>query len=238
MSYKKPTSFRRMNGQDAITFSVIREPGSNVVAIVKDLKKEIEKLNNGILADNGLVLKNVYDETVYINSAIALVKQNIVIGGAAGICVLMLFLRSFRPTFIIMLAIPVSVIGTFVAIAGLGLSVNVISLAGLAFAVGMVVDASIVSQENIIVPSDPAAIEAAYKNLEANNPGATIQTDTVFDSNFVIRSTYRTIVQRYWDSNFSFCINFCIVYHINSNCCSKETKKDQKMNLKHRLFHH
>ena len=61
----------------------------------------------------------------------------------------MLFLRSIRPTFIIMLAIPVSVIGTFVAISWLGLSVNVISLAGLAFAVGMVVDASIVSQENI-----------------------------------------------------------------------------------------
>ena len=105
MSYKKPTSFRRMNGQDAITFSVIREPGSNVVAIVKDLKKEIEKLNNRILADNGLVLKNVYDETVYINSAIALVKQNIVIGGILAIFVLMLFLRSFRPAFIIMLAL-------------------------------------------------------------------------------------------------------------------------------------
>ena len=61
----------------------------------------------------------------------------------------MLFLRSIRPTSIIMLAIPVSVIGTFVAISWLGLSVNVISLAGLAFAVGMVVDAAIVVLENI-----------------------------------------------------------------------------------------
>jgi HAE1 family hydrophobic/amphiphilic exporter-1 len=86
---------------------------------------------------------------VYINAAISLVQQNIIIGGILAICILMLFLRSFRPTLIIMLAIPVSVIGTFVAISWLGLSVNVISLAGLAFAVGMVVDASIVSQENI-----------------------------------------------------------------------------------------
>ena len=62
---------------------------------------------------------------------------------------LMLFLRNFIPTLIVFVAIPVSVIGTFVAIAGLGLSINVISLAGLAFAVGMVVDASIVSLENI-----------------------------------------------------------------------------------------
>ena len=149
MSYKKPTSFRRMNGQDAITFAVIREPNSNVVEIIKNLNKEIDKLNNGILSENGLVLNNVYDETVYINAAIKLVQQNIVIGGILAICILMLFLRSFRPTFIIMLAIPVSVVGTFVAISWLGLSVNVISLAGLAFAVGMVVDASIVSQENI-----------------------------------------------------------------------------------------
>ena len=116
MSYKKPTSFRRMNGQDAITFSVIREPNSNVVAIMQNLKKQIILLNKGILAEKGLILKNVYDETVYINAAIALVQQNIIIGGILAVCILMLFLRSFRATFIIMLAIPVSVIGTFVAI--------------------------------------------------------------------------------------------------------------------------
>ena len=92
---------------------------------------------------------NVYDETIYINNAIDLVQQNIIIGGILAICVLMIFLRNLRPTLIIMFAIPVSVIGTFVMISSLGLSINVISLAGLAFAVGMVVDASIVSQENI-----------------------------------------------------------------------------------------
>jgi len=185
MSYKKPTSFRRMNGQDAITFAVIREPKSNVVAIVTDLKKEIEKLNNGILAENGLILKNVYDETVYINAAIALVQQNIIIGGLLAVCVLLLFLRSFRPTFIIMLAIPVSVIGTFVAIAGLGLSVNVISLAGLAFAVGMVVDASIVSQENIyrLRQSGMSSLKAAYngsRQVWAPILGSALTTVVVF----------------------------------------------------------
>ena len=185
MSYKKQTSFRRMNGQDAITFSVIREPSSNVVAIIKKLKKEIKILNDGKLAENGLVLKNVYDETVYINAAIALVQQNIIIGGLLAICVLMLFLRSFRPTFIIMLAIPVSVIGTFVAIAGLGLSVNVISLAGLAFAVGMVVDASIVSQENIyrLRQTGMSSMNAAYngsRQVWAPILGSALTTVVVF----------------------------------------------------------
>jgi len=149
MAYKKATSFRRINGQNAITFAIIREPNSNVVATIQALQKEIENLNKGVLLRKGLLLENVYDETIYINSAISLVQQNIFLGGVLAICVLMLFLRNLRPTFVIMLAIPVSVIGTFVALAGLGLSVNVISLAGLAFAVGMVVDASIVSQENI-----------------------------------------------------------------------------------------
>ena len=185
MSYKKPTSFRRMNGQDAITFAVIREPDSNVVKIIDNLKVEIEKLNKGILAENGLVLKNVYDETVYINAAIDLVQQNILIGGILAVCILMLFLRSFRPTFIIMLAIPVSVVGTFVAISWLGLSVNVISLAGLAFAVGMVVDASIVSQENIyrLRQSGMSSMMASYQGARqvwAPILGSALTTVVVF----------------------------------------------------------
>ena len=149
ISYKDPTSFRRINGEDAITFAVLREPGANVVKTMELLNKEIKSLNKTNLNNKGLELYNVYDETVYINNAIDLVQQNIIIGGILAICVLMIFLRNLRPTLIIMFAIPVSVVGTFVMISSLGLSINVISLAGLAFAVGMVVDASIVSQENI-----------------------------------------------------------------------------------------
>ena len=113
MSYNKPTSFSRMNGQDAITFAVIREPNSNVGEIINNLKIQIKKLNEGVLAENGLVLQNVYDETIYINAAIELVQQNILIGGILAICRLMLFLRIFRPTYSIMLVITVSVIWTF-----------------------------------------------------------------------------------------------------------------------------
>ena len=149
ISYKDPTSFRRINGENAITFAVLREPGSNVVKTMNLLNEEIHKLNKRNLNDKGLNLYNVYDETIYINHAIDLVQQNLIIGGILAICILMIFLRNVRPTLIIMFAIPVSVVGTFVVMSSLGLSINVISLAGLAFAVGMVVDASIVSQENI-----------------------------------------------------------------------------------------
>ena len=70
------------------------------------------------------------------------VKQNIYLGGALAIAILLLFLRSWRPTVIVGVAIPVAVIGSFVAMASLGRSINVISLAGLAFAVGMVANAA------------------------------------------------------------------------------------------------
>ena len=106
-------------------------------------------LRDGPIREKGLKVRQVYDETDYINSSIALVMQNIYFGGVLAIVILLVFLRSWRPTVVIAFAIPVSVIGSFVAMALLGRSLNVISLAGIAFAVGMVVDAAIVVLENI-----------------------------------------------------------------------------------------
>ena len=143
------TSFRRLNGKPAIILNAIRDQGSNVVATMVRLRAAAESLNESELNARGLHLQVVYDETKYIASAINLVQQNIWIGGILALSILLLFFRNLMPTIIVFAAIPVSVIGTFVAIAGFGLSINVISLAGLAFAVGMVVDASIVSLENI-----------------------------------------------------------------------------------------
>ena len=112
-------------------------------------------------------MTQVYDETTYIDSAINLVQQNIYIGGTLAAIVLLLFLRSGSATLVISLAIPVSIVGSFVAMAVLGRSINVISLAGLAFAIGMVVDAAIVVLENIFrfrqqgLPIIRAAFEGA-----------------------------------------------------------------------------
>ncbi|MGB1825863.1 MAG: efflux RND transporter permease subunit, partial [Candidatus Puniceispirillaceae bacterium] len=142
------SSYRRLNGEEAVIINALRAPGVNVVETMERLRDEIEVLNETVLDARDLNLRVVYDETRYIASAIDLVQQNIFVGGLLALGVLILFLRSILPTIIVFAAIPVSVIGTFVAIAWLGLSINVISLAGLAFAVGMVVDASIVSLEN------------------------------------------------------------------------------------------
>lgn len=147
--YKEPTSRIRFQGKPAMAFNAVRETGANVIETMAGIREAIKDLNAGPLPRAGLKVVQVYDETVYINSAIDLVQQNIWVGGVLAALILMIFLRSWRPTLVVSLAIPVSVIGSFVAMAALGRSINVISLAGLAFAVGMVVDAAIVVLENI-----------------------------------------------------------------------------------------
>lgn len=185
LDVKKRTSFRRLNGEDAVIVNILREPGSNVVATMVRLRAAVDRLNQTSLKPRQLQLRIVYDETGYISSALSLVQQNIIVGGLLAFSILLLFLRSILPTLVIFVAIPVSVIGTFVAIAGQGLSINVISLAGLAFAVGMVVDASIVSLENIfrLRQGGMQARDAAYhgaRQVWAPILGSALTTVIVF----------------------------------------------------------
>lgn len=147
--YSKIPSFVRYRAIPSLAIQVQREIGKNVIEVMEEVKKTVKKLNDTSLKEKGLTLVNVYDQTDYIYSSIKLVKQNIYIGGLLAAFVLILFLSSGRAIFIICISIPLSVVGAFVAMAILGRSLNVISLAGIAFSVGMVVDAAIVILENI-----------------------------------------------------------------------------------------
>lgn len=166
--YAEPRATIRRNGMPGLAVNAVRETGANVIEVMKGLREAAAELNAGVLQDNGLILEQVYDETVYIESAISLVQSNIVVGGLLAAGMLLLFLRSWRPTLIVAIAIPVSVIGSFVAMAALGRSINVISLAGIAFAVGMVVDAAIVVLENIYRHRERGLnpMEAAYRGAK------------------------------------------------------------------------
>ena len=166
--YQDPTASIRILGESAMAFNAQRETGANVIETMKGIEEAVAELNDFVVPDAGLTLQQVYNETVYINSAIDLVQQNIWIGGTLAAIILLLFLRSPRATLIVSLAIPVSVIGCFVAMAALGRSINVVSLAGLAFAVGMVVDAAIVVLENIyrLRESGVPAVRAAYEGAK------------------------------------------------------------------------
>ena len=160
IGHEKVVGFVRSLARPAIAINVIRQSESNVLEIMDELKVRLEDVRFKMLLNIGgessagaigpdLRLRQVYDETIYIRSAIGLVTQNLWIGGTIAVMVLLIFLRNWRATGIIAIAIPISVIGTFLIMLALGRSLNVVSLAGLAFAVGMVVDNSIVVLENI-----------------------------------------------------------------------------------------
>jgi len=160
IGHTKKRGFVRSLARPAIAINVIRQSDSNVMDIMAELKTRLAEVESDILPNTGgrsdagpvgpdLRLRQVYDETTYIESAISLVTQNLWVGGTIAALVLLLFLRSWRATGIIAVAIPISVVGTFLVLLALGRTLNVVSLAGLAFAVGMVVDNSIVVLENI-----------------------------------------------------------------------------------------
>jgi HAE1 family hydrophobic/amphiphilic exporter-1 len=147
--YEKATVSVIQNADDVIVIGVRKEQGANVIQLVNRLKAVVEELNKGILAENQLYIDWVYDQAPYINTAIELVQQNVLIGGLLAIAVLLIFLRSISATITTAIAIPISVIGTFIFLWILNRNFNVVSLAGISFAVGMLVDNSIVVLENI-----------------------------------------------------------------------------------------
>jgi HAE1 family hydrophobic/amphiphilic exporter-1 len=138
----------RLFGDPTVGFGVVRRTGANTVEVMKGIKRELAYLN-AIYADKGMQFKQVYDETDYIYDAVSLVTENVYEASLLTVVVLLFFLRSFSSILVIGLSIPISVVTTFIVLNALGRSLNIVMLAGLAFAVGNVVDNSIVVLENI-----------------------------------------------------------------------------------------
>ncbi len=139
-----------ISGRDkAIAIGVRPQPGTNILDLTDAVEQVVLDLNEEMLRDQGLELTIVNEQRPYIRGAIELLQQNIAIGGALAITVLLLFLRKLAPTLVVAVAIPISIIGTFMAMYAFGTTLNVVSLAGIAFAVGMLVDNAIVVLENI-----------------------------------------------------------------------------------------
>lgn len=146
---EKKTVSVMMNGAPVIVVGVRKEKGANVLELTDNLEKQVKILNEGILAKNGVYFDWAHDERPYINNAIKLVKQNVLIGGILAVLVLITFLRSARATITTAVSIPISAIGTFIFMWLMGRNLNIVSLAGISFAIGMLVDNSIVVLENI-----------------------------------------------------------------------------------------
>lgn len=137
------------DGEPNIRLSLIRQTGSNVISIKKAVLPEIERINEEILHPEGLEIAITNDDVRYVENSIDNVVQNIAIGAVLAAAVMFLFLRSVSATVIGMIGMPVCVVAGFIGLLLLDRTINVISLAGIAFAIGMTIDNTIVVLESI-----------------------------------------------------------------------------------------
>lgn len=143
-------SFVINNGDLSIAVNAQRETGVNVLQVMAGLQVAMRELADGPLARANLTIDQVYDETTYIDRSIEMLRRNLGMGIILAIIVLWWFLRHLRTTLLVAISIPTCLLTSFIVLDMTGRTLNVISLAGLAFAVGMVLDASIVVLENIV----------------------------------------------------------------------------------------
>ncbi len=137
------------NGERNIIFSIKRQVGANVIETMEGVMAEVERLNNTVLKDRGLTIELASDDVKYVQASIRVVEKNLALGGLFACVVLYLFLRSLFPTLLGTLGVPICTVGAFLGLLVMGRTINVISLAGIAFAIGMTLDNSIVVLENI-----------------------------------------------------------------------------------------
>jgi hydrophobic/amphiphilic exporter-1 (mainly G- bacteria), HAE1 family len=137
----------RVDGREAVELAVYREGDANIVAVARDVERRLGRIRDMLPAD--LELVKTYDQSVFIRNAINEVIGAAAIGGLLATLVLYLFLRSAWTTAIIAISIPVSVVATFALMYGGNVTLNIMSLGGIALAIGMLVDNSIVVLESI-----------------------------------------------------------------------------------------
>lgn len=147
---RRQDGFTLRNGFPAYYITVQREYDANTVKILDEVNKAIDELNAGPLADAGLAIDLSFDSSVHIRRAIELVRSNLGLGLVLAIGILYFLLRSRRATLLVAATVPLSIMVAFVALQAFDKSLNVISLAGLAFSVGLVMDAAIITLENIV----------------------------------------------------------------------------------------
>ena len=144
--WEKPRSIIRINGEPGIRVMVYKQSGHNTVQVAKEVKKEIEKINQAIPQ---LSLSTIIDTSTYIERAINNVSSSALYGALLAIIILQFFLGNLASTAIIGVAIPISIIATFVLMYYFQFTLNIMSLGGVALGIGMLVDNSIVVLENI-----------------------------------------------------------------------------------------
>ena len=168
------------NGRDAVSLSISQQIGANILDLKAGIEQTLIDLAHTLPA--GLQVTKVYDLAEFVQSAIANVRDAILIGGVLAVIVLIVFLRDFRLTAIAAVTLPMAVIPTFVFLRILGGSINQMSMGGLAVAIGLVIDDAVVVVENIHrrASEGPNSVVEAVQQLMAPLTSSTLTTVVVF----------------------------------------------------------
>ena len=197
-SYKDRDVVTRFNGNEGIEIAIYKEGDANAVNVAQKVASRLNEVNNNL--PSTYTLSEIYDQSVFIKQAIDNVKSAAVMGGILAMLVLYLFLKDFWATVIISVSIPVSVIATFNLMYANDISLNMMSLGGIALAVGLLVDNSIVVLENIdrhkklkTAGSDNATANenSRAENTKADDSAASEGTKEV--SGAIVASTLTTM---------------------------------------------
>ncbi|KXG78946.1 efflux RND transporter permease subunit [Thermotalea metallivorans] len=184
--YKERESLSRVNGKNSIGVNITKQSVANTVKVAEKVLQEVSKIRKDYPQ---LEIVVGVDQSKFINRSIKTVTNNAISGGILAIVILYLFLRNIRSTFIVGIAIPVSIISTFALMYFGGLTINLISLGGLALGVGMLVDNSIVVLENIY-----RYREQGYSKIEAAIEGTKEVGMAVFASTMTTLAVFLPIV--------------------------------------------
>jgi len=171
--YKEREAITRVRGRESVELAIYKEGDANTVQVARRIATRLERVNESM--PDGIELITVYDQSTFISSSVDDVKNAAFLGGIIAIIVLYGFLRDSRATTITGIAIPISVIGTFLLMYLNNVSLNIMSLGGIALAVGMLVDNSIVVLENIVRKKEQGdGILAAAQNGTSEVAGAVV----------------------------------------------------------------
>ncbi len=180
-TFKKASAVTLVNGEPSLVLSIMKKTDANTVDVANNMKENMKDIEADL--PEGVGVNTIIDTSEFIQLAVDSVIQNILIGGAISMLVLLFFLKSVRATIVIGLSIPIAVISTFALMYFTGESLNVLTLGGLALGIGMMVDSSIVILENIY-----SYRQRGYSLFDSATKGAAELTPAV------IASTTTTLV--------------------------------------------
>jgi HAE1 family hydrophobic/amphiphilic exporter-1 len=239
-------SYSQRGDMPGIALQVRRQSGTNTVQVASDVKAEIEKLRTE-LAPQGVRLDITIDLSTYIERSLSEVYKHLIVGGALAVVTVLIFLLNFRSTFISSLVLPTSILSTFMMMAALGFTLNMMTLMALTLAVGLLIDDAIVVQENImrhVQAGMPASFAAEFATKEIGL--AVLATTLSVVAVFLPTSYTKGIVGRFFfpfgmTIAFAVIISMLVSFTLDPMLSSRMLRKTERHNAVFRamegMFH-